>query len=474
MAKFTLALVNELGSGLLWIINRVWAWGIPVFLYGLGVNAMFGDQYLVASGLYFAAVLVAAIKTGIEAKSDSNKAGTFFVLVAGSVVVFVLSIFWVKHTHDVLARTDATPQIIAWFSAHSIYFRSLPGRWILGGLIVGFVLSSIINVKRRQPIETNHNEATLTESERDAIEAAHAEAVSGFKFRIENLEQQVKDDVLQIRAHEDTRRALDRDLQIRDREIGQCRNGLAERERTIDEQSNELVAIRTSLEVARIQLDEHEETLELARREDQRHREREAAMQTEIGNLKQVRDGLQNAQAELMAETNKLREQLEPKVKLSVKPTHGSTLPAPSSPLMHPPPYWIELDIEVENLTDTAITHFKVEVVGISHPYSPHLTQHLSPIVILPQKEGAESDVRAGTLAARGRAIFSLARKAEDEPSLKLVGTGDKDVTITQSAQGIDVVLVAGGSNTVPLTNRVRITGYRMRIGYANYRVLED
>jgi hypothetical protein len=171
MARLALELVRETGRGALWLITRFWGWGVAVFLSGLGLSAMFGDQYIAAAGFYFAAVVIAAVKLSLEAKADNKKAGTFPLILVGSVIVFVASLWWIKYTHEKLAKQpDATPAIVEWVWAHTTYVRSLPWRWIFISTVVGFVASSIISLKRRRkilPLKTNGKELALSDAYTD-------------------------------------------------------------------------------------------------------------------------------------------------------------------------------------------------------------------------------------------------------------------------------------------------------------------
>jgi hypothetical protein len=184
-------LLQELWEGVLWVVSRTWGWGIALFLYGIGVNAMFGDQYIVASALYFAAILIAGIKVGAEAKADGKKFGTLLIIVVAALVVFIASLWWVKHTHEMLARQpDATPAIIAWVWAHTLYARSLPWRWILGSIATGFLFASIVNVIRGRQNLASASEGCPARwlhaiAENDRSEIQNAVTVSGIQFRNE-------------------------------------------------------------------------------------------------------------------------------------------------------------------------------------------------------------------------------------------------------------------------------------------------
>lgn len=59
--------MGDLWKTVNWIFSKLWDWsvvavGAPV-IYGFGVNALFGDEYIVASILFFVAVLWVTAKS---------------------------------------------------------------------------------------------------------------------------------------------------------------------------------------------------------------------------------------------------------------------------------------------------------------------------------------------------------------------------------------------------------------------------
>ncbi len=135
-----------------YLFDKFWRWpvisGIAVCAYGYGVSAMFGDQYFVASSLYVGAwVLLAAWIVG-QCKTDGRKLVTIIFVALLAAGAIALSLWWVKHTHEQIAKQgDVTPQIIAFIWAHTTSIRGLPWQWILLGVVVAFLLFAVIHIK---------------------------------------------------------------------------------------------------------------------------------------------------------------------------------------------------------------------------------------------------------------------------------------------------------------------------------------
>jgi hypothetical protein len=84
-------------------MGKLWHWeaiaiGCPA-IYGAGIAAMYGDDYLVAAALYLVGIgwLTAKIFTSEEAKIHKKKAGIRLLVVMTSLMLIATSLLWILH-----------------------------------------------------------------------------------------------------------------------------------------------------------------------------------------------------------------------------------------------------------------------------------------------------------------------------------------------------------------------------------------
>ena len=100
--------------------HALWIWwvvlALGLFACGAGVNAMYGNDYLIAAVLYFIGVSYLTIKAAIAIKDEAKRGGVVFVIILGA-AVFLGSMLWVrnrrwKHQQQQLTMVPApTPEL---------------------------------------------------------------------------------------------------------------------------------------------------------------------------------------------------------------------------------------------------------------------------------------------------------------------------------------------------------------------------
>jgi hypothetical protein len=95
------SVVSQLWAGLVHIVVRIWPWTPLSFfvaiLVGIGVSAMYGDQYLIAATLFFFAISLIVAKAITEAKSHEKRMGVVFVILIAGVVSFYGSLKMIQY-----------------------------------------------------------------------------------------------------------------------------------------------------------------------------------------------------------------------------------------------------------------------------------------------------------------------------------------------------------------------------------------
>src|ERR1035441_4112954 len=97
-----------------WIAQKLWRWDVTIVgafaLYALGANAMYGDDYLVAAALYFAAVcwLVAKSIASEETRSHEQRRGISVIIFVMGIAVFGGSLVWINHRRKQVVAHDQT------------------------------------------------------------------------------------------------------------------------------------------------------------------------------------------------------------------------------------------------------------------------------------------------------------------------------------------------------------------------------
>lgn len=101
------------------VLRGLWRAGIAQIavplLYGIGVCAMYSDDYPVAAGFYFVSIAWCVAKTlDWEETKKQKKRGVIgtIVLVLGA-LVFIASLVWIQHRQNfALARIATPPQVL--------------------------------------------------------------------------------------------------------------------------------------------------------------------------------------------------------------------------------------------------------------------------------------------------------------------------------------------------------------------------
>jgi hypothetical protein len=89
-----------------------WRWDVTAIgsplIYGLGFGAMTADQYVIASVLYFIAVLWLTVRLLVweETKQHSQRGALSVIVILVAAVAFGASLLWVKHTHAAVAHNQ--------------------------------------------------------------------------------------------------------------------------------------------------------------------------------------------------------------------------------------------------------------------------------------------------------------------------------------------------------------------------------
>jgi hypothetical protein len=85
-------------------VKAFWRWDVvgigSTLLYGFGVGAMYGNDYLVAAALYFLGVtwLTSKLLAWEETRVHPQKNGISVVILILAAAIFTSSLFWIRHT----------------------------------------------------------------------------------------------------------------------------------------------------------------------------------------------------------------------------------------------------------------------------------------------------------------------------------------------------------------------------------------
>lgn len=99
-----------------WMLGKFWTWKVlpwvAVLLYGLGVTAMYGNDFIIAAMLYFVAVVLitARLYSEREVKENPHKGGIRIAALTLAALLLGVSLLWIKHRgsqNTSLATTQA-------------------------------------------------------------------------------------------------------------------------------------------------------------------------------------------------------------------------------------------------------------------------------------------------------------------------------------------------------------------------------
>jgi len=92
-----------------WIGRQLWRWevvaiGAPL-IYGAGIGALYGDDYIVAETLFFAGIawITAKVLSWEETRIHPNRQGISTLILLLGIGVFTASSFWISHRIEELA-----------------------------------------------------------------------------------------------------------------------------------------------------------------------------------------------------------------------------------------------------------------------------------------------------------------------------------------------------------------------------------
>ena len=95
--------MDKLWASFKWFFAKFWTWPVVSFCgalaSGLGAGALSIDQYIIASALFFVAVLLITAKalTWKDTKAHHNRKYISALIVVAGLGVFILSLWWVEH-----------------------------------------------------------------------------------------------------------------------------------------------------------------------------------------------------------------------------------------------------------------------------------------------------------------------------------------------------------------------------------------
>src|SRR5438876_4984032 len=145
----------NLGAGLRLCAKLLWTWPVLsaialLICGGLGVGAMYGGQYRLAAGFYFAGIALLTWKAIAHVKGEHRAgAGTFVVIFFLALLVFASSLWLINHTSQTQGhQTDlvSTMALLGW--GYALELWQWPWRWILIGLAAGLVIMATVNALR--------------------------------------------------------------------------------------------------------------------------------------------------------------------------------------------------------------------------------------------------------------------------------------------------------------------------------------
>jgi hypothetical protein len=157
--------LDHLIAGIRWCLQGLWKWPVvlPVAMlaYGLGVNAMYGRQPIIAAVLYFAAIAYLTIRLIGEARSQDKTAGITIIVILVGGSVFALSLKWIQTIPPLHETNDASP--LTWFIGRLkplvVFFLGFPWHIIapsvLGGALMGGLAAwkvTVLRDRKRQSI----------------------------------------------------------------------------------------------------------------------------------------------------------------------------------------------------------------------------------------------------------------------------------------------------------------------------------
>jgi hypothetical protein len=107
--------MSNFWKAIVWIFSKLCVWGVVAvgapLVYGLGVGALFGDEYIIASVLFSTAVvwITAKALTWEEMRGHENRKLISGVLIVFGIVIVAISLLWVKHRSSSIVHPEVTP-----------------------------------------------------------------------------------------------------------------------------------------------------------------------------------------------------------------------------------------------------------------------------------------------------------------------------------------------------------------------------
>jgi hypothetical protein len=100
------------------VAKTLWRWDIVAIcsplLYGFGVGAMYGDDYVIAAGLYLVSIVWLTAKAIVweEIKGHSKRRGISILILILACLLFMASLEWVKHRFTNVRPSPTPPMSI--------------------------------------------------------------------------------------------------------------------------------------------------------------------------------------------------------------------------------------------------------------------------------------------------------------------------------------------------------------------------
>lgn len=253
------------------------------------------------------------------------------------------------------------------------------------------------------------------------------------------------------------------------------------------------VEIQTDLKPEIEGLNKQVAALEAARKEDAKRINDEVNnnantykyLETVKSNLRAVTTERDSLKSEIATQREKhakeiedCKEQLKPKIDILFEskqpyqvytPNEGEIMTLPGHTFGQ-----IDINVEIKNRTEAIISNVTVEIAEVRQGHDkPNMRLRLPPPrFLLRQMDGNQHEV---TLDPEGHAFFNAARKEANEPGLTLFSANHDDpAKVPYFTEGMELVLVASGSNTLPCRKRLRVTASRHGRGYVSFALLDD
>jgi hypothetical protein len=107
--------VAKLLAGVLWCLSKLWDWPVvsvvATLIYGFGVAALFGDEYIIAALLFSASIVSITAKAIFweEARKQENKKQISAIILVFGGACLISSVLWIQHRRHAVEHSLAGP-----------------------------------------------------------------------------------------------------------------------------------------------------------------------------------------------------------------------------------------------------------------------------------------------------------------------------------------------------------------------------